>query len=494
MLHGSRRPLGISARTTLLTFLLAILALVAVPVAHGAQKGLQTDLSWSAPAADEPRTMAALQGSGVQWIRLDISWRKTERSEGVYDAGELAMTDHAMELAEQTGAKIIMAVSETPAWASGSTQINAPPRDNADFASFVGDIVTRYKGRVAAWEIWNEPNHPRFWNPSPDAGQYARLLQAAAPAVRAADPAAKVLFAGLAHNDYDYLQQVYAAQPTIGDSFDVMATHPYTKSGQSPAIVDRRLDGRMTPTSFLAFHEIRDVMADHGDDKPIWLTEMGWSTNSQILHPLGGVSEAVQASHLALAFTLLETVSYVEVAVVYNFRNNYWANDADNWEDQLGLLRTDFTPKPAYHVFAALGRSATAPAPPPAAPTATPNDAPAPAPAAAPVAPAAPTETSSAADDTPEVTLRVKRLHRSSQRLSLRVSGRLSEAADGRARIVVERRKGTRWAKVRSIRVSVRDGRFAARLSVVHRARWRLRATYAGGAGTARARPVIVRT
>lgn len=354
---------GTRARTSLLVFLCALLSLAAAPAARAAEKGLQTDLTWSAPAADEQRTIAALQGSGAQWIRLDISWRKTERTQGTYNDAELAMTDHAIELAEQAGAKIIMAVSETPAWASGSTQINTPPRELADFAHFVHAMTLRYKGRVAAWEIWNEPNHPRFWNPAPNAAQYAQMLKAAAPAVRSADPAAKVLFAGLAHNDYPYLQDVYAAAPDIGDYFDVMATHPYTAAGQAPTIISRQSDGRMTPQTFRAYEEVRAVMSAHGDNKPIWFTEFGWSTNSQTLHPLGGVSETTQALHLADAFQIIATVPYIEVAIVYNLRNNYWANDADTWEDQLGLLRTDFTPKPAYTVFAEIRSGRPCPTP-----------------------------------------------------------------------------------------------------------------------------------
>ena len=287
----------------------------------------------------------------MQWIRLDISWANTERSPGSYDAANLAMTDHALELAEEAGAQVIMAVSETPQWASGASNPNTPPVDAADYADFMRDMAARYNGRVVAWEVWNEPNHPRFWNPAPDAAGYARLLTAAYPAVKAGDPAAKVLFGGIAHNDYEYLEDVYAADPGIGDSFDVMATHPYTAGGQAPAEVDRDEAGRMTTTSFRAFGEVRDVMRDHGDLQPIWLTEFGWSTNSDVQHPLGGVTEAQQADYLAQAFELLEATPYVEVAIVYNFRNNYWADDADNWEDQLGLLRTDFSPKPAYAVF-----------------------------------------------------------------------------------------------------------------------------------------------
>ncbi|MDP9293584.1 MAG: cellulase family glycosylhydrolase, partial [Actinomycetota bacterium] len=332
--------------------LAATCALLLTPAgALAAEKGIQTDLGWGTTAQEQEQTVLALEGTGVPWIRLDISWRQMEPTRGTYDAETLAMTDRSMRQAEQLGAGIIMAVSESPSWSSGSAELNAPPLDVQDFAHFTRDMAARYAGRVAAWEIWNEPNHPRFWQPAPNAGEYARLLQAAAPAVREGDPSTKVMFAGLAYNDYEYLEQVYAAAPDIGDSFDLMATHPYTAHGQSPAVVDRGPDGRITTTSFLGFEEVRKVMLAHGDDRPIWLTEFGWSTNSHTDLPLGGVTEEQQAEYLALAFKMLETVPYVPVAVVYNFRNNYWGGDADNWEDQLGLLRTDFSPKAAFAVF-----------------------------------------------------------------------------------------------------------------------------------------------
>jgi polysaccharide biosynthesis protein PslG len=483
----------------------ATLVLAAAPGARAAEKGLQTDLTWGTTADEQQRTVQALDGTGVQWIRLDISWANTERSPGAYDADSLAMTDHALELVEGTGAKVIMAVSETPRWASGSSNPNTPPHDSGEYASFIQDMAARYAGRVAGWEVWNEPNHPRFWNPTPDPAGYARLLKAAYPAVKAGDPGATVVFGGIAHNDYEYLEDVYAADPDIGDSFDVMATHPYTAGGQSPAVVDRTETGRMTSTSFLAFEEVHDVMLAHGDDRPIWLTEFGWSTNSDVSHPLGGVTEDVQASHLGLAFELLEESAYVEVAVVYNFRNNFWAGDADNWEDQLGLLRTDFSPKPAYNVFKQYSPPSGRQQPPPAEPPVVlPGPAQAPPPVLQVVPPAAPPAANpSGPRRSGSITLSVRRLDSpiaslartgaGAGRTSFRLNGRLSAATDGRVRIVVQRRDGGSWKRVRSIRVAVRDARFTTTISIRRGARRRVKAVHYADGARASASPVHLR-
>ena len=66
------------------------------------------------------------------------------------------------------------------------------------------------------------------------------------------------------------------------------------------------------------------------------------------------MSEATQARYLTAAFSQLALYPYVTVALAYNFRNDYWLNnDPTNLEANYGLLRTDFSAKPAYAAFKA---------------------------------------------------------------------------------------------------------------------------------------------
>src|SRR5215203_4858341 len=72
--------------------------------------------------------------------------------------------------------RVAITVEETPAWANRGRGEWVPPDDPADYAGFVGMLARRYAGRVTAWEIWNEPDLPLFWQPRPDPVAYARLL------------------------------------------------------------------------------------------------------------------------------------------------------------------------------------------------------------------------------------------------------------------------------------------------------------------------------
>jgi len=66
----------------------------------------------------------------------------------------------------------------------------APPCSDparAAFAAFSGAAARHFRGR-AAWEVWNEPNVPRYWMGAPDALCYVALARDAAAAIRREDP------------------------------------------------------------------------------------------------------------------------------------------------------------------------------------------------------------------------------------------------------------------------------------------------------------------
>lgn len=361
-------------RAALLTLVLACALGAAAGGARAAEVGVVADLTWGATPFEQDRTTAEIRASGARWVRLSIQWKNIEQAlPGVYDVWWLAHVDRAVALANAAGLNVLMLVYDAPAWASGSAA-RTTPRDPADYARFLGFVADRYRGRIQAYEIWNEQNLARFWT-SPSASAYTQLLRAAYPAVKAADPAATVVFGGLSTSDYGYVEAAYAAGAK--GYFDAMAVHPYTYCGTgSPDEVRRGGDGRITRDSFLGYREVRASMLARGDDRPIWITEFGWNTSTASCDPAagrwqGGVSEAAQATHLARAYQLFAADAYVGPAFAYNFRNNYWQGDADEPEARYGLVRTDFSPKPALEALRAAA-AATAGGPTPPAPVAAP--------------------------------------------------------------------------------------------------------------------------
>ncbi len=310
--------------------------------ALAAEKGIVPEITWGVDSKTQDRDATAIADLGAKYVRLNISWSDwVEGTRGSYNNSALSNWDRGLALSRQSGAKVIVMVNESPSWARDSSNANAPPRDMADYARFVSFLANRWRGQVAAYEIWNEPNAGGFYV-APD--RYAAMLKASAPGIRAADPAAKVMTAGLYTSDYNYFGAVYAAAPDLNNYFDIIGAHPYTNNGAPPDVYWRAANGRISSDTFAAYRELRATVRSHGDDKPVWITEMGWATGSAPW----GVSAQQQASNLTLAYKCLEQDPYVQVATTYNLRNNWWANDANDWDSQLGLMTTNFTPKPAY--------------------------------------------------------------------------------------------------------------------------------------------------
>jgi hypothetical protein len=457
--------------------LLALAAsLACAGAASAAEKGVATDLTWGLSQETAATEATLIADLGAQWVALDFNWRDGEPSDGTYAATEFDRLTQAIALARAAGARVLLMVSETPQWASGQSDTRYPPTDPAKLAELYAELVDRFGQTVDAWQVWNEPNHPDFWQPDPttdpDAcAAYAAMLKAVAPVIRAGDPTARVLFAGLAWNDYAYLERCLALAPDLPDSFDVMVTHPYALAAAAPETQSdvAPQDGRLDYQTFLAYREIRRVL-----DKPIWFSEMGWSTCT-VDHPLGCVTPQTQADYLTRAYKLIEQDEYVQVAIWYSLRNI--GPDGPSWLDQLGLHAADFTPKPAAAAF----RAYQPPAPPPGEE---------PLPGAPPPAPGGPGDSARALTTTILRVHRVSRRHEAHalRRRRVRLSGRVRGATAG-AVIVSIRRRGAdgvyRLAKRVRVRLP-RDGRFSRRVRLARGRRWRARASFAG---TPRAAP-----
>jgi hypothetical protein len=111
----------------------------------------------------------------------------------------------------------------TPSWARADHRHDGPPDNLNDYANFVGALAQRYKGRVKAYEIWNEQNFSREWGGGQiNPGAYVEMLKVAYARIKAADPNALVVSGALtptgvmdmnvAVDDKWYLEQMYQYQ------------------------------------------------------------------------------------------------------------------------------------------------------------------------------------------------------------------------------------------------------------------------------------------
>jgi hypothetical protein len=464
-------------------------------LARGAEKAVSTDLAWGIPSSEFAPTGQAISDVGASWVRLEFRWSEAEpSSKGSYDPNIIARYDKAIDTARAAGAKVLVFVNRAPRWATGSRNPMMKPQNPADYADFIRFVATRYAGRVSAWEVWNEENTSRFWPSGPSPSEYVSLLKAAYPAIKSADPGALVVFGGVSQNDYSYIEGAYAAGAK--GYFDVMAVHPYP-GPNAPEDVWYS-NGRIGEMAFSGFREVRSSMLARGDDKPIWLTEFGWSTTTT---ESWGVTQSQQADYLTRAYRLLESYPYVAIAYWYNLRNNFWDADADTWETQLGLMRTDFTHKPSYSAFRSYQPGAISPDP--SSPPPDPSSPPPPAGTSLTPETASTSGTSAARRATRTfIALSRGRFARRSARVASRgisrqllISGRVAGASGGRVKITLRRRDHRgRWKTLRPPRMSLGSrGTFRFELGL-QRAHWLVvRAVYEGSETAAPSRSKALR-
>ena len=302
-----------------------------------------------------PKALAAIRASRPAWVRVFLVWNVLEPQPGVYNIAAIKVfRDYFNALPKST--KIDADVVGTPPWAAGgSTSIATPPTDDSTYAGFLSHLVTVFHGRVHAWEIWNEESSTSWWTGS--VAQFAGLVKAAYPAIKAADPSATVV---LGANSPEWLAQLYANG--IKGYFDADAIHTDTACNvTSPYIYEYNRDTTtVNQYFFLGFTGIDAIMAAHGDaSKQIYMTELGWSSTTAECstglwagQKLAGVTQQTQASYLTQAYHCLAQprYSYVAAAMWFELFDN--ANSRAPL-DNYGLLNADYTPKPAYAAFQA---------------------------------------------------------------------------------------------------------------------------------------------
>ncbi len=247
-----------------------------------------------------------------QWRLWDanVTWANLEPAKGQWQFGTL---DGYVSLAEQHGTGLLMSLGGTPTWASARPQLKsnyypgftAEPANIEDWREYVRTVVSRYKGRMQAYEIWNEPNWTDYWSGSMD--QMLTLTREASQIIRDVDPKALVVSPSAAAADgISWLAEFL--KKGGGQFVDVVAFHFYVDPHTLPP-------EEMIPL----IARVRQVLADNSlADKPVWNTETGW------LPPAKFDSDEIAAGFLARAY-LVNWAAGVERFYWYAWDNQYAA-------------------------------------------------------------------------------------------------------------------------------------------------------------------------
>jgi hypothetical protein len=369
--------------------LFALLVTGAAPArAQIPYRGVMLHSLWSGESnAQMAKDLDMAQDLGSNVVRVDLAWSSLETNgRGQYSSWYVQKLDAFVSGAAARGMKVLPNIYSTPCWASSapsSLKQNCAgswwdrdvtiymPANLSDYANIVSWVVGRYGTKLAAVEIWNEPNGSdrNFLQASDLPGAYTSLVKAAYPAAKAANPSVPVLAGALSYADAGFLQSLY--NDGIKGYYDGISVHPYNE-WRAPG--DMWKDQYKKYTLIPGLKWIHQTQLGNGDNTPVWATEFGW-TSCSIGADKICVTPSQQAQYVHDSFPLIDQLGYVRSAIVYNLVDK--GSDASSSEDNFGLVNPDYSLKPAYSSLKSALSASTAPVedpPPPVQDPAPPSD------------------------------------------------------------------------------------------------------------------------
>jgi outer membrane protein assembly factor BamB len=303
---------------------------------------------------DMERVLSLTNIGGFGWIRQQIHWRdmEGEREQFVWKP-----LDQVVSAARARNFQVLLSIVRSPPWATADGNTGLPD-DPETLAEFMGLLATRYRGRVAAYQIWNEPNlsHENGGTPA-DPAEYLALLEAVYPAIKQADPCALVVSAalaatnnpdpGVATDDLPFFNELY----TLNDGAflrvaDVVGAH----TGAGPYAPDARWapeEPYLSHHYFRHIERMREIMQNYGDQRQVWLTEYGWTvTRAEGAPP--PVTEEQQATYLVDAmWRIRHRYPWLSGVFVWNINFSVIA-PPDDEKTTYSVLEPDWSLRPAF--------------------------------------------------------------------------------------------------------------------------------------------------
>jgi hypothetical protein len=248
--------------------------------------------------------------------------------------------DEYVSLAQDHGASVLYTFGGTPQWASARPNEVCPyglgcaaePLSMSDWEEYVRQVVRRYRGRVEAYELWNEP---KFFANEPVKGRpfftgsvetMIEMARIARKVINTEDPQAKLVSPGF-DGGTRWLGMFLDAGG--GSLVDVIGYHFYSSGAQNFAqeVVD-----------------VRNLLSAHSaDTKPLWNTESGFEAVQDGREAV--VPGQQRLSRSEAAGLLAETMVLGAFSPIERFYVYAWDHKT------MGMVDIDEQPVPSYWAF-----------------------------------------------------------------------------------------------------------------------------------------------
>ena len=311
---------------------LAVLRRLRAPIPGDSPVAVDSATAWFAQDdPDQQKRLANLAAlAGVGWVRDRLRWRDIQPQPGALKAPPTTY-DTSAEAQRDAGLHVLQVFHDTPPWTRDKTGGGGRFASDLRHVYRLGrELAVRFKGRVGAWEPWNEANVATFGAHTVD--QMCSWQKAAWLGFKAGDPEVIVGWnptaavptpahtAGLLANE-------------VWPYFDTYNIHTYDWSH--------------------AYADLWKPAREAAAGRPIWITEADRGTPHLKNPPWFDQEprlERLKAEWMAQAYA----------SSLFAGAQRHFHFVLGNYQEpngvQFGLLRLDLTPRPAYVALAAVSR------------------------------------------------------------------------------------------------------------------------------------------
>jgi hypothetical protein len=282
----------------------------------------------------ETKEYALLDELGAKWASLTLYWQGIEPKQDEWD---YSFYDAYVENGNKAGLKILGVLAYDADWIhrGGKRRNYIPPESVPLFINYVEKTVTRYKGRVDAWEIWNEPNI-HFWRG--EAKEFYELSRLAVEKIREVDPETPVLGGVFWRAPETFIRKMFRSGAL--EKTSAIAFHPYAVNPASSAKI---------------YDKFSSILAEENYYGDIWITEIGYPTEGW--YP-NRVSEDNFPSYIVKTITGLAARGprLILWYQVFDQYNRGGASNPFDSEDFFGLAYPDYSPKKGFPAYSLCSR------------------------------------------------------------------------------------------------------------------------------------------
>ena len=276
--------------------------------------------------------------AGLRFGRTSVTWERVERQKGIFDFKPYRKLTNAL-LTRGIKPLFILAYAN-PLYDGSASPFHQGPSSaeiRSAFARYAAKAVSELNRKGVIWEIWNEPNIRPFWKPDPKISDYISLVKESVIAIRKVAPRALIIGPALACGNkraLNFLEESF--RQGLLSFVDGVSLHPYRN---------------LAPETVVEYYtEVKGLIKKYAPsnkpDIPIICSEWGYSTTN--------VSAEQQANYAVRSY-LVNLSCRILVNIWYDWRDS--GDNRNKREHNFGLLKHDYTRKPAYKSIRTLTRA-----------------------------------------------------------------------------------------------------------------------------------------